>query len=213
MHSVFGAVAQLVAHLVRNEGVRGSSPLSSTPGQRPFLTPLRRAQIRAVPQRSTAVALSTGPNPPGLPRAASAPAWSSPTARACRSPSWRRSCRAAGSAYPDGEVGWSWLAVGGVLSAAPGGLSAIRLSVPLWVPAAGWAGWECLLRPRGFATVARTWGALRRRALGDGTRGEGAHPGATETDQTGPWARVRVTGAVGAVGAVGVGGRGQRGSE
>jgi hypothetical protein len=25
-----GAVAQLVAHLVRNEGVRGSSPLSST---------------------------------------------------------------------------------------------------------------------------------------------------------------------------------------
>src|SRR6476661_878214 len=31
-----GAVAQLVAHLVRNEGVRGSSPLSSTPGQRPF---------------------------------------------------------------------------------------------------------------------------------------------------------------------------------
>ena len=31
-----GAVAQLVAHLVRIEGVRGSSPLSSTPGQRPF---------------------------------------------------------------------------------------------------------------------------------------------------------------------------------
>ena len=30
-----GAVAQLVAHLVRNEGVRGSSPLSSTAGQRP----------------------------------------------------------------------------------------------------------------------------------------------------------------------------------
>jgi hypothetical protein len=33
-----GAVAQLVAHLVRNEGVRGSSPLSSTDitaGQRP----------------------------------------------------------------------------------------------------------------------------------------------------------------------------------
>lgn len=25
-----GAVAQLVAHLVRNEGVRGSNPLSST---------------------------------------------------------------------------------------------------------------------------------------------------------------------------------------
>jgi hypothetical protein len=37
-----GAVAQLVAHLVRNEGVRGSSPLSSTDitaGQRPSPDP------------------------------------------------------------------------------------------------------------------------------------------------------------------------------
>jgi hypothetical protein len=39
-----GAVAQLVAHLVRNEGVRGSSPLSSTDitaGQRPSPDPGR----------------------------------------------------------------------------------------------------------------------------------------------------------------------------
>src|SRR5690606_27764982 len=31
-----GGVAQLVAHLLCKQGVRGSSPLASTPGQRPF---------------------------------------------------------------------------------------------------------------------------------------------------------------------------------
>ncbi len=47
-------MAQLVAHLLCKQGVRGSSPLGSTAGQRPF--PLvGRASFASVPQRSTAV--------------------------------------------------------------------------------------------------------------------------------------------------------------
>jgi len=41
-----GAVAQLVAHLVRNEGVRGSSPLSSTDKQQ--VKALSRSGMRAL---------------------------------------------------------------------------------------------------------------------------------------------------------------------
>jgi hypothetical protein len=47
-------MAQLVAHLLCKQGVRGSSPLGSTAGQRPF--PLSwEASLASVPQRSTAV--------------------------------------------------------------------------------------------------------------------------------------------------------------
>jgi hypothetical protein len=63
-----GAVAQLVAHLVRNEGVRGSSPLSSTDRMYNRRSKaLSRNGIRAfvvvsgeVQQRSTAVAHPSG---------------------------------------------------------------------------------------------------------------------------------------------------------
>ena len=69
-----GAVAQLVAHLVRNEGVRGSSPLSSTNGWCPGepLTPslrtgmryqLRRGPVRPETRGETVAA---DPRPPGI---------------------------------------------------------------------------------------------------------------------------------------------------